>query len=164
MENYYDLWVYPANETAPEGDVYVTEYLDEDALYILEDGGKVLLSPKVNKSTLPNSITGTFTTAFWSSQFVSESQPGSMGLLMDPEHPVFDGFPTEYHSNYQWWAMAKLGRPMVLENLTQEDGTFQPVGNPSQTTGFVKGNNTITFDPVQTSQVRITMVHQEEWA
>uniref|UniRef100_UPI0031BA09C9 discoidin domain-containing protein n=6 Tax=Ligaoa zhengdingensis TaxID=2763658 RepID=UPI0031BA09C9 len=122
VTNHYDLWVYPAGEKADEGEVYVTEFLNEEALYILEDGGKVLLSPKVNKSTLPNSITGTFTTAFWSSQFVSESQPGSMGLLMNPEHPVFDGFPTEYHSNYQWWAMAKLGRPMILESFTHEDG------------------------------------------
>lgn len=128
VENSYDIWVYPAKEKTQERDVYVTEYLDEEALYILEDGGKVLLSPKVNKTTLPDSITGTFTTAFWSSQFVSESQPGSMGLLMDPEHPVFDGFPTEYHSNYQWWAMAKLGRPMVLEDFKQEDGTnIQPL-------------------------------------
>lgn len=123
VENYYDIWVYPAEERAAEGEVYITEYLDEEALYILEDGGKVFLAPKANKATLPQSITGTFTTAFWSSQFVSESQPGSMGLLMDPEHPVFAGFPTEYHSNYQWWPMAKLGRPMILENLTQEDGT-----------------------------------------
>lgn len=128
VENTYDIWVYPAEERAPEQDVYVTEFLDQEALYILEDGGKVLLSPKVNKSTLPDSITGTFTTAFWSSQFVSESQPGSMGLLMDPEHPVFDGFPTEYHSNFQWWAMAKLGRPMILEKFSRDDGTnIQPL-------------------------------------
>lgn len=128
IENTYDVWVYPADEKASEGDVYIAEFLDQEAMYVLEDGGKVLLTPKANKSTLPNSITGTFTTAFWSSQFVSESQPGSMGLLMDPEHPVFNGFPTEYHSNYQWWSMAKLGRPMVLENLTQEDGTeIQPL-------------------------------------
>lgn len=128
VENYYDIWVYPSGEKASEGDVYITEFLDEEAMYVLGEGGKVLLTPDASKTALPNSITGTFTTAFWSSQFVSESQPGSMGLLMDPEHPVFDGFPTEYHSNYQWWPMAKLGRPMVLENLTQEDGTkIQPL-------------------------------------
>ena len=36
-----------------------------------------------------------------------------MGILVDPEHPAFAGFPTENHSNYQWWPMA-CGRPMIL--------------------------------------------------
>ncbi len=128
VTNSYDLWVYPADQQVQEGQVYVTGALDEMARMVLEDGGSVLLSPAVSKSTLPNSITGTFTTAFWSSQFVSESQPGSMGLLMDPEHPVFGGFPTEYYTNYQWWAMAKLGRPMILEGVLDTQGNqIQPL-------------------------------------
>ncbi|MFD2114348.1 S-layer homology domain-containing protein [Paenibacillus yanchengensis] len=126
--NSYDIWVYPANNRPDDGEVYVTEFLDKEALIVLEDGGSVLISPNANNAALPNSITGTFTTAFWSSQFVSESQPGSMGLLMNPEHPVFNDFPTEYHTNFQWWPMAKLGRPMVLENLKNEDGdNIQPL-------------------------------------
>ena len=40
-------------------------------------------------------------------------QPGGMGILVDQEHPAFAGFPTENHSNYQWWPMA-CGRPMIL--------------------------------------------------
>ena len=29
-----------------------------------------------------------------------------MGLLIDEEHPVFRGFPTSFHTDYQWWRMA----------------------------------------------------------
>ena len=29
-----------------------------------------------------------------------------MGQLIDREHPIFDGFPTEEHSNFQWFQMA----------------------------------------------------------
>ena len=40
-----------------------------------------------------------------------------MGLLVDPEHPVLSGFPTEFHSNWQWWPMCQ-GRAMVLPQNT----------------------------------------------
>ena len=29
-----------------------------------------------------------------------------MGLLIDSEHPALNLFPTEFHTNWQWWAMA----------------------------------------------------------
>ena len=36
-----------------------------------------------------------------------------MGCLLDPTHPVFENFPTEFHSNWQWWTMCQ-GRAIVL--------------------------------------------------
>jgi hypothetical protein len=41
------------------------------------------------------------------------AQEGFMGVLVEPEHPVFAGFPTEFHSNWQWWPMSQ-GRAMML--------------------------------------------------
>ncbi len=40
-----------------------------------------------------------------------------MGQLIDAAHPIFGGFPTQSHTNWQWWAMATqraviLPRPM----------------------------------------------------
>lgn len=29
-----------------------------------------------------------------------------MGQLIDNGHPVFEDFPTEFHTNWQWWPMA----------------------------------------------------------
>lgn len=29
-----------------------------------------------------------------------------MGQLIAAEHPIFRDFPTEFHTNWQWWAMA----------------------------------------------------------
>ncbi|HIZ83689.1 MAG TPA: discoidin domain-containing protein, partial [Firmicutes bacterium] len=125
-KNSYNLWVYPADETVSEGEVYVTEYLDELALQVLEEGGKVFLSPKASGDALPNSRDGRFSTAFWSTN--DQTQPGTLGLLMDPEHPLFDAFPTDYHSDYQWWAMSRQGRAMNLESLTDAEGNhIQPL-------------------------------------
>ena len=36
-----------------------------------------------------------------------------MGQLIDVCHSVFDSFPTEFHTNWQWWPMAKQ-RAVIL--------------------------------------------------
>lgn len=118
----YDIWVYPQEVHDDTGEVYIVKTLDEQARNILKAGGKVLLSPSPTKEAMPNSLVGTFTTSFWSSIFASETQPGTMGLLINSDHPVFSGFPTEYHTNHQWWPMTRLGRTMILDKLVDKNG------------------------------------------
>ncbi len=117
----YDFWVYPADEKEDAGEVYVAEALTPRALSVLEEGGKVFLNSRASQENFPNSVVGRFSTAFWS-LWDKHNQPGMMGLLLDPDHPIFKSFPTEYHSNVQWWIMATSGRPMNLEGYTTEDG------------------------------------------
>lgn len=119
-KNTYDIWVYPNDGQISDGEVYVTDYLDDTAEELLKNGGKVFLSPPALKTIFPNSIEGKFSTAFWSSY--DTIQPGTMGLLVDPAHLLFKTFPTDYYSNYQWWAMSTYGRPMNLEDFKDKDG------------------------------------------
>lgn len=110
--NLYPIWIYP--ETAPkcpEG-IYETQRLDERAKEILKAGGRVYLTPPSSKEALPHSIQAQFTTDFWSVGTFPE-QEGSMGQLIDDTHPLFDNFPTEFHTNWQWWAMASQ-RAVIL--------------------------------------------------
>jgi hypothetical protein len=39
---------------------------------------------------------------FWSPVHFT-NQPGTMGILCDPEHKALEYFPTDYHSDWQWW-------------------------------------------------------------
>ncbi len=116
LENSYPIWVYPPlKPLCPEG-IYETECLDEKAREILAQGGKVYLTPRSDKEHLPQSIQAQFTTDFWSVGTFSD-QEGGMGQLIDAAHPIFGGFPTQSHTNWQWWAMATqraviLPRPM----------------------------------------------------
>lgn len=57
------------------------------------------------KDALPNSIKTQFSTDFWSvgTFFKQES---AMGQLIDTTHPLFENFPTEFHTHWQWWPMA----------------------------------------------------------
>ena len=41
-----------------------------------------------------------------------------MGQLIDAEHPLFASFPTESHTDWQWWPMANR-RAFVLPRLMQ---------------------------------------------
>jgi hypothetical protein len=45
--------------------------------------------------------------------------PGTQGLLCDPGHPLFGGFPTESHANWQWWQLVKHSSPMILDATPQ---------------------------------------------
>ena len=110
--NIYPIWVYaPVVPTCPQT-VYEIQKLDERAKQILDAGGTVYLSPASTKEQLPQSIKAQFTTDFWSVGTFSR-QAGGMGQLIDSTHPIFDDFPTENHSNWQWWVMASQ-RAIIL--------------------------------------------------
>ena len=103
--NRYPIWVYPAVRPVCPAGVYETGVLDEKAVQVLQEGGKVYLSPDADKGHLPSSIQTQFTTDFWSVGTFA-AQEGGMGQLIDVSHPIFKNFPTEFHTNWQWWPMA----------------------------------------------------------
>ena len=76
----------------------------------------MLLLP--TKEVLPTSIDGAFQTDFWCYAMFNEyNPPGTLGILCDPKHPALAHFPTEFHSNWQWWRLLKYGRPIDLKTL-----------------------------------------------
>jgi len=105
VRNEYPIWVYPPVEPVCPESVLETEYFDEKALNVLKEGGTVYLTPASAKEALPHSIQAQFTTDFWSVGTFS-GQEGGMGQLIDVTHPIFREFPTEFHTNWQWWHMA----------------------------------------------------------
>lgn len=122
-ENSYPLWIYPAwTSVSIPDNITVSRKLDDSVLKNLENGGRVLLFPEFNDVT-NNSVGGLFTTDYWNFRMfkgISESakkpvSPGTMGLLMNPEHDIFDDFPTAFHSDWQWWIIVKNSRPFILD-------------------------------------------------
>lgn len=111
-ENQYPLWVYPPCKPVCPGEIYETQVLDAEAAAVLEKGGRVYLAPPSAKEHLPASIGTQFTTDFWSVG-TFPAQEGSMGQLIQEDHPLFRRFPTEFHTNWQWWPMAS-SRAVIL--------------------------------------------------
>lgn len=125
--NYYNLWVYPAIEEPATQSIHICSSLDAAARKVLQQGGRVLLVPE-HKAIERQSVGGLFTPDYWNyAMFKSISEnagkevsPGTLSLLMDAEHALFDDFPTDDHSNWQWWSIVRNARPMVL-NATRHE-------------------------------------------
>ena len=101
----YPVWVYQKTSSECPKNVYETRVFDEQTRAVLQNGGRVYLSPNADRESLPNSIKTQFTTDFWSVGTFAE-QEGGMGQLIDTEHPIFRNFPTDFHTDWQWWIVA----------------------------------------------------------
>lgn len=112
VTNSYPVWVYPKEKPCCPDSIYETETLDKKAREVLAAGGKVYLSPPSDQEHLPDSIQAQFTSDFWSVG-TFQAQEGGMGQLIDEKHPLFKEFPTEFHTNWQWWPMASA-RALIL--------------------------------------------------
>lgn len=103
--NSWHFFVYPNHLTAPSKEIYVTQQLDEKAKTLLNSGGSVLLTLK--KGTLKpekgGDIAVGFSSIFWNTAWTKQQPPVTLGILCDPKHPALANFPTEYHSDWQWW-------------------------------------------------------------
>jgi Glycosyl hydrolases family 2, sugar binding domain len=53
---------------------------------------------------------------FWSPVWFPDQKPNTMGLLCDPKHPLFSQFPTEMHTNWQWYHLMQHSRLFVLDD------------------------------------------------
>ncbi len=104
-ENTYSLWVYPAVQPVCPPDVYECRALTTEAKAVLERGGKVYLAPDSTAEALPRSVQAHFSSDFWS-VCTFPTQDGTMGQYINSSHPVFRSFPTEAHTDWQWWRMA----------------------------------------------------------
>jgi hypothetical protein len=56
-----------------------------------------------------------FLPVFWSLSWFPK-QPGTMGILCDPEHPALREFPTDMHSNWQWWELTQDAPALILND------------------------------------------------
>lgn len=122
--NEYELWVYPVVPTLKWNNVTVVDSLSDSTLKNLLEGGTVLLTP-AHASIEKQSVGGLFTPDYWNyAMFKSISEninkpvsPGTLGMLMDKQHPLFQLFPTDGYSNWQWWSIALNSRPLILNQL-----------------------------------------------
>ncbi len=122
--NTWDVWVYPEykEEIADELDYKVVQKLDKGTLDYLERGGRVLLN--INKGDIAPDKGGDigvgFSSIFWNTSWTNGQKPHTLGILCDPDHPALSEFPTEYHSNWQWWDAMSHSNAIVLDDFPPE--------------------------------------------
>jgi len=125
--NTYPLWVYPKTEKVSGiADILVANKLDKAVTSKLEKGAKVLLFPSA-EDVKSKSVKGLFPPDFWNYgmfKSISESNktpvsPGTLGILTNPQHPIFNSFPTDFHTNWQWFSIVKASNPLILDATTK---------------------------------------------
>lgn len=133
--NHWDIWVYPElpieekhkdgkrKGTFYVGDIYVTDSLDQQAQKLLDNGGKVLICA-AGKVTYGREVVQQFLPVFWNTSWFKMRPPHTTGIFVEAEHPVFRLFPTDYHSDLQWWELVNKAQVMQFTDFPRD---FQPL-------------------------------------
>ena len=149
--NSYELWVYPKKALEKKG-VIIAKDLNQEVVKVLEKGGKVLWMPTASShfvaaddtllqadnklsqadNATPYTVGGLFQTDYWNYRMFKticennkkKVSPGTLGILTNPEHPIFKEFPTEMHTNWQWFPVIKESHPLVLDNFAKD---YRPI-------------------------------------
>jgi hypothetical protein len=100
----------------------ITRELNDQALRTLNSGGKVLLliPPAKVKNVAAAPVKLGFSSIFWNTAWTRRQAPTTLGVLCDPRHPLFANFPTDSHSNWQWWYLVTRAGAMILDDFPAE--------------------------------------------
>lgn len=143
IHNHYTLWSYPTAEKAlhnPSTDnetcslknsanssqiiseTSAIAYSMEEAKKLAKNHKKVLLF--LSEEDNPDSIQGTYCTDFWCypmfrsiSESIGKEMPtGTLGLLIQKDHPALAGFPCETYTTPQWYSIVNASRSTILDD------------------------------------------------
>ncbi len=133
-QNSWNIWVYaPEKHAIGEGLVDgISVTRNKNTFDEAVRSGKTVLYIPRHADIKDRSVGGMFITDFWNYtmfrdialQFGVEPSPGTLGILTDPQHALFRTFPTDFHTDWQWWNIVKHSRPMILNNYP--DG-YKPI-------------------------------------
>lgn len=118
--NRWNFWVYPdAAASADPAGVLVVKTLDGAAQEALRNGRKVVLLPSGFNSPYGTAMTP----PFWSPIMFS-NQKQTLGLLCDPKHPALKNFPTDFHSDWQWFDLLFQASAIRLNGTAE---SYRPI-------------------------------------
>jgi glycosyl hydrolase family 2 len=123
FENDWDVWVYPTQvDVATPAGVTIVRELDDQAVAKLESGQTVfLMIPRARvRGDKRGPVQLGFSSIFWNTAWTKGQAPHTLGILCDPKHPALAAFPTESHSNWQWWYLVTSAGAMILDGLPHQ--------------------------------------------
>ncbi|MEN0020423.1 MAG: discoidin domain-containing protein [Planctomycetota bacterium] len=131
--NNWDIWIYDTAPVQPfPQDVHVTTTLDDEAGSVLGRGGKVLLLAPPRR--VEGGVAFGFSPVFWNTAWTNNQPPHTLGIHVDPGHPLFADFTTGFHTDWQWWDLigyrGAQAAAMVIDDLPS---TIEPLVQPIDT-------------------------------
>lgn len=118
-QNSWSVWVYPKTVAKQKGqDFEIYRALTDEAVAALKDGKRVLLNPV--KGALKKPLAGRFIPVFWSPVHF-KNQPASIGASILTDHPCWSDFPTDSHTDWQWWELMATSTSIDLSGIAGID-------------------------------------------
>jgi hypothetical protein len=118
-QNDWDLWVYPVPAAAASSRIRRADRIDQALLDHLAKGGDALIglpgASVANYAERPVKLG--FSSIFWNTLWTEGQPPTTLGVHCDPAHPALADFPTEAHSNWQWWYLMHRAGALRLDLL-----------------------------------------------
>ena len=107
QSNRWHIWAYPRQPavTSAMEKVRVTRTLDDKTLAFVESGGRLLLVADHSDQTTPVY----FSTPTWLPSYGIDT----CGALINNRHPALADFPTESHSDWQWFSLLHHARGLM---------------------------------------------------
>lgn len=114
IQNSWNLWVYPEYKAEPTSKrVRIVKGWSNEVASALRRGERVLLLPE---HIAPKySVKSAFEPIFWNTQWFP-GQNRQLGVLCDPRHPAFAGFPNDGYTDWQWWELLNQSRVVRLDD------------------------------------------------
>jgi hypothetical protein len=103
-------------------DVLITSTWNQSVVEKLLSGASVLFTPP--SLAVRHKTSGRFSPVFWNRLWFNFQRNHLLGLLCDPEHGAFRLFPTDEHTNWQWYDILEYSKPIVLDDFS---GEIEPV-------------------------------------
>ena len=120
-QNSWNLWAYPPQQQQSEPeDVLIATQFDEQVEQALSEGRRVLLlkGDRNRHNGSPGFFSQYWSGGWWGDNF------SHLGLVCDPDHGALAAFPTEGHSDWQWFNLASGATTWDLTELAPD---HQPI-------------------------------------
>ncbi|MDL2281894.1 glycoside hydrolase family 2 [Parabacteroides sp. OttesenSCG-928-G06] len=126
IANSWQIWVYPAAVQTETKGIHVTERMDAETIRRLEKGEKVLLlASSLGTEKTADKIA--FYPLYWSLTFFPGQGRNTIGMVVQDSHPLFENFPTDWHSDWQWESIYKGARAFYINDYPE---TYRPMAQP----------------------------------
>ena len=119
-QNDWDVWIYPAADARPSSARLLrADRIDSQVLDHLANGGDALIGlPGANVANFAEQpVKLGFSSIFWNTLWTERQAPTTLGIVCDPRHAALADFPTDSHSNWQWWYLLHRAGALRLDVL-----------------------------------------------
>ncbi|MFV0580524.1 MAG: sugar-binding domain-containing protein [Parabacteroides gordonii] len=115
IQNEWSFWVYPTEQSFPEDkEITIVTDWDDKVEKEVSEGKTVIL--QLDKKQIRGNLPPSFLPVYWT-QFDKMGNSQTLGILCNPKHPLFKYFPTESHTNWQWFDLLNNAHPLIFDEF-----------------------------------------------